>query len=373
MENVRPNTEPSLLQSVDFRAFFETLRIRWWVVPAVVAASVGFLQAQDSDLRTNPASYVVSRGYEVASPYRSLQAISLNLTVVEFPEPTTQLLILRSNEVQEEISTKLGKEIEVQIPENWETPVTFTCNQPEVSDCERAIDAYIDKATELRKEAVATGLNNLKAVLVDLQAAKPDPLVADQIAALEALSGNIEIPFALVDSFEQSIGPTVNEVRRPTYLMGIAAGLLIAFLILLQLTVSDSRVRSVRQLVRLTGSGAYLGLFNAKANPVRDRRIALGLHHELNQAKAGRVRFLPLRRALQDESLVARLASMAGATHRPSQPFSDLSVPEIADLVAGEVDVIVVQRNRDLRKDVLEAVAALQRSDRRFAGVLLID
>ena len=149
MRNFGPNTEPSLLQSVDFRAFFETLRIRWWVVPAVVAASVGFLQAQDSDLRTNPASYVVSRGYEVASPYRSLQAIGLNLTVVEFPEPTTQLLVLRSNEVQEEISTKIGKEIEVQIPDNWETPVTFTCNQPEKSDCERAIDAYVAKATEL--------------------------------------------------------------------------------------------------------------------------------------------------------------------------------------------------------------------------------
>ena len=372
MRNIGPATEPSLLQSIDLRAFLETLRLRWWVIPAVVAASIGFLQVQESDLRTNPASYVVSRGYEVASPYRSLGAIGVNLTVVEFPEPTTQLLILRSNEVREEIAAKLGKDIEVQIPDNWETPVTFTCNQPEVSDCEQAIAAYIDKATELRKEAVATGIKNLRAVLVDLQATKQDPLVANQIAALDALSGNIEIPFALVDGYEQSIGPTVNDVRRPTYLMGIAAGLLIAFLLLLQLTFSDSRVRSVRQLVRLTGHGAYLGTMNTKANPVRDRRIALGLHHELSQAKAGRIRFLPLRRALPDESAVARLASMAGGTHLASQPFADLTVPELVGGVDRDVDVIVVQRNRDLRKDVLEAVSALQRSDRTFAGVLLI-
>ena len=134
----------------------------------------------------------------------------------------------------------------------------------------------------------------------------------------------------------------------------------------------SSRVRSVRQLVRLTGHDAYLGTINTKANPVRDRRIALGLHHELSQANAGRIRFLPLRRALPDESAVARLASMAGATHLASQPFADLTVPELVGGVDQDVDVIVIQRNRDLRKDVLEAVSALQRSNRKLAGVLLI-
>jgi len=68
-----------------------------------------------------------------------------------------------------------------------------------------------------------------------------------------------------------------------------------------------------------------------------------------------------------------RLAEMVGAQPVVAKPFSDLSVKELADLSPDEVDVLVVQRNRDLRKDVVEAVVALSKSGRRFAGVLLVD
>lgn len=373
MDNRQLDNDSSLFSTVDIRAFFETLRLRWWVVPVVLAVSVGFLQAQESDLRTDPESYIVSRGYEVASPARTLLSIGVNLAYAEFPEAQTQLLILKSSEVRQEIADKLGKDIEVRVPDNWETPVTFTCNQPVKSDCVDAIDAYVAKASLLRREAISTGLQNLRSLLSDTQAAKPDAVIPTQIAAIDALQKNLEVPFALVDSFEQSVGPTVNEVRRPTYLMGVAAGLLISLLILLQLTYSDSRLRSVRQLVRLVGDEAFLGRLSSKADSVRDRRMAVALYHDLNTSSATRLRYLPLRRSVKDESVLARLTALVGCGQTVSQPFTELSVPELSKANREEVDVIIVQRNRDLRKDVFEAVTALRRSDRRLAGVILVD
>jgi hypothetical protein len=373
MSNNSTDPELSVFETVDFRAFFETLKLRWWVIPAVVLASIGFLQAQESDLRTEPATVIVSRGYETNDPGRSLAALGINVSLSEFPELQTQLLILKSIEVRDEITKTLGKEVEVRLPENWETPVTFSCNQPVQSDCERAIDAYVTKAIEIREAAVATGISNTKAVLTRLQETAPAPDNLQRIAALDALSENLDISFELVDGFEQSIGPTVTQVRRPTYVMGAAAGLLIALLILLQLTYSDSRVRSVRQLVRVVGSRNFLGRVTAKTHPVRDRRTAVGIHQGLSNASAARVRFVPLRTLPTDDATLARLAQMSGTSHGVTKPFAELSIPELADPTPAEVDVIVVQRNRDLHKDVSEALTALQRTNRVLVGVLLLN
>jgi len=373
MSNNSTDPELSIFDTIDLRAFYETLKLRWWVIPAVVLASIGFLQAQESDLRTEPATVFVSRSYEANRPSDSLAALGIDVSLAEFPEPSTQLLILKSVEVRKEIEGVLGKEVELQLPENWETPITFTCSQPKQTDCERAIDAYVTKAVQIRKSAIATGITNAKAVLTRLQTVSPNELNLRKIEALDALYDNIDASLKFVDGFEKSIGPTVTQVRRPTYVMGAAAGLLIALLILLQLTYTDSRVRSVRQLVRVVGSRNFLGRVTAKTHPVRDRRTAVGIHQGLSNASATRVRFVPVRTLPTDDATLARLAQMSGTSHGITKSFAELSIPELADPTPAEVDVIVVQRNRDLRKDVSEALTALQRTNRVLVGVLLLN
>lgn len=373
MSSSTPKADLSLFETVDVRAFLETLRIRWWIIPVVVAVSVGFLQAQESDLRTEPTTFAVSRSYEVGFPQQVLSSVGIrNDSVREFPDLATQILILQSNETRDEISSKLAMDVEVQVPENFETPFTLSCNLPSVTDCE-AIGAYLEKATEIREGAVRAGLENLKVLLIGLQETNPDPLLPPQIAALETLSETLEVKFALVDGFEQAIGPTINQVQRPTYLMGAIAGLVISFLILLQLTYTDSRIRSVRQLVRIVGDEDFLGRFTSKQHEVRDRRTAVALRQGLRASSASRLRYLPLRQSLDNETVLNRLAVMTGVPHDTSKPFAELSVPELSASVSGQADVLVVKRNRDLRKDLIEALAALHRSDRRLAGVLLID
>jgi len=141
----------------------------------------------------------------------------------------------------------------------------------------------------------------------------------------------------------------------------------------LQLTYSDRKVRSVKRLVQLVGEDAYIGRASAKASAVDERRAAIGLRRSLISATSTSVRFLPLRTQMTNETLLAALASAAGAQHRMAGPYTELGVPELIDPTKGESDVIVVQRNCELRSDVLEAVNALRRSGRPLAGVLLVD
>lgn len=374
MYKTSPELEPSLLATIDFRAFFETLRLRWWVIPVVVAASFGFLQAQDSDLRTEPETWFVSRGYEVGSPFSRLSAVGINLNVLEVPSPDTQLLMLKSDDTRDQVAAQVGRDVEVQFPINWESPATFTCNEQVKEDCIQAIDAYVTKAMEIRKEAILAGITGLRSVLSDLQMSKPDPAVESQLAALTALERNLEVPIVLVDSFEQAIGGTVGDVRRPTLFVGLAAGLFISLLILLQLTISDSRVRTPRQLLQLVGTGAFVGRMTLREDNVRDRRVALILHEKLRTTSSKRVNLIPIQHAWGNPEIPARLSSLVGSPCEVTKPFIESSVIEIAgDQDTDTLNVLLVQRNKDLRKDVVESSIGLQRSNRCFAGVLLID
>lgn len=364
--------EPSLLETVDFRAFWETLKLRWWVVPLVLAVSIGFLKAQESDFRVKPATFFVSRSFEFGSPLQPLTAVGIQLPVVEFPDQASQLILLKSSETRQEISAQLGKDIEVQVPANWTMPVTFSCNQPLQSDCERAIEAYVNKALELRASAISTGIANLRSQLVNLKDTDPAGISA-KLAALDAVAKDLTIPSKLVDGFEQSIGPTLDDDRPPTYLMGIAAGLLISLLVLLQLTLTDSRVRSVRQLLRIVGQDKYLGTLSQKPRAVQDRRAAIALLHGVGGTSARSVRFVPTRNTSKDQKALERLAAMADLQHVVSEPFAELSVPDLVKPTSVQADVIIVKRNRDRRKDVFETFVALEKSERPLAGVLLVD
>jgi hypothetical protein len=303
-----------------------------------------------------------------------LATVGLNPGIIEeFPDTVSQLLLLRGEDVRRQISAELGKDIEVQIPAVYEIPFVFQCRQPVIEDCERAIEAYAAKSGQIRYDAIIAGLETLRDVYLGVDASTEDASAPVKIAAIEALMKNLDTTLTQIDSFDQPLGATVDSVRRSKYVFGLAAGLLISLLILLQLTYTDSRIRSVRQLVRMVKGTSYLGAISARPHEVADRRAALTLYHCMSSTSANRVRYVPLRKSPSDDSRLRRLTDLTGKTWTMATPFADMSVSELAVSTPGEVDVLVVQRNRDLRKDLSEALAASQSSDRHLAGVLLFD
>lgn len=372
MEQRSIDAEPGLLASVDVRAFLETVRLRWWVIPLVLAASAVFLTVQESNLRTTPEMIYLSKSFEIPDPKKVLAEVKIVPdAIMESPSPEAQLILLGSAEVADEIDRELGRDINVDVPRTNAQPFVFTCRQPEKSDCERAIDAYVAKLGEIRRDALLVGLESLQNVLEGIASSGTDPEIPAKIAAVKALKENLNTTLVEINSVEEAVGPTVSSVSRSTYVFSLAVGALVSLLILLQLTYSDSRIRSERQLVRLTGSINYIGRTSTKANAVRDRRAALRLFRSLGESGAS-LRFIPLRRPVADDSAVVRLTSMAGLSGRHTLPFSEMNVSDLTEQTTPEVDVLVVQRNRDLRKDLADALEALRVSGRNFGGVLLI-
>jgi hypothetical protein len=162
-------------------------------------------------------------------------------------------------------------------------------------------------------------------------------------------------------------------VRRPTYTFGIAAGLFISALILLQLTYSDTRVRSLRSLARLVGHDQSLGVVGGNTAELSDRRVAVGLRRALVESGTSRLRFIPLRDDTVDAALLQRIAELTEAPARTTTPMTAMPLTELTTPSTDELDVFVVQRNRDRRADVNEAMLLAQRSPRKSAGFLLVN
>jgi len=373
--NSRPfQSEPGLLESIDFRAFLETVRLRWWVVPAILAVSVGFLAAQESDLRTTAPTYYVSKSFEIPDIRRVLIEVKIvPESIVEFPNPESQLILLDSDPVQEEIAERLGRDVSVEIPKSYAPPFVFSCNQPVQEDCERAIEAYVTKFAEIRFEALTVGLESLQRVLASVPKSEVDIETPAKVAAVNALLKNLDTRLVEIDSVVEAVGPTVRTVSRSTYIFALAAGLFVSALILLQLTYSDSRVRSARQIARIAGAELFLGTASKKVHPVRDRHTSLGLYQAMSRVSADSFAFVPLRKPVPDSANVLRIADMTGAAASFTKPLAEMSVSEITAQQTSHVDVLLVQRNRDLRKDVVDALATLTKSGRQLAGVLLVD
>jgi hypothetical protein len=366
------------------------------VIPAVLAVAVGLLWAQESDLRTEPASYVVSRTYEARDPTAVLASVGIDpVSVRAFPDVNNQVLILQSVDIREEIAAKLGRDTAVTVSRSKPTftlvdtlesdgqssfvfqsagvpTYSFSCNESARETCDAAIDAYAAKAADLRNAAFRAGLEDLKSVLESVNTSADDATLIVKISAIDELLDRLETPLVEVSRYEETVGATVSSVRRPTYTFGVIAGLIVALLILLQLTYSDRRIRSLRQLSRLA-STSLLGALSPKPNSVQDRQVAVVLHRAISHHGATQVRLLPLRTPIRDSSAIDRMFAMLTVTTHTSAPFSELSVTELATPSASELDVIVVQRNHDLRADVTEVLSALSNSGRIVAGVLLVD
>ena len=392
------DTDAGLLAGVDLAAFWETLKLRWWVVPVVVGLAVGFLWAQASDLRTEPSSYRMSRTYEARDSTAVLASVGIDpASVREFPNANNQLLVLQSAAVRDELSAQIGSEVTVAISNSkpiftlvetldgdagqssfvfTSTGVptySFVCTEPVKADCEQAITAYVTKLADIRRDALITGLNDLHAVLAQVQRTAPDDGITTKLAAIDVLIERADTPLLEIGRSEEAITATITSVRRPTYTFGVASGLLVALLILLQLTYSDSRIRTARQLMRIAGFARLLGHVRATPETVRDRRASVAVHQALQQSSASNIRYIPVRSALADTTAVQRVADMSQAPFNVTAPFGELSVSELTTGNPSELDVIVVQRNRDLRTDVVEVLAALDRTGRSVAGVLLVD
>jgi hypothetical protein len=369
-----PNDDLNLFETFDLRAFVSTLRLRWWIVPTVLVLSVGLLVAQQSRMKVEPPFVRVSKSYEVPSPLLLLGPVGINPALVtEFPDAQGQLAKLRSSQIQAEISYDVGSDIQVQVPSNYNSPFVLSCESEIQELCEQAIEKYAEKASEIRRGALEYTLSTLRDVYEAAYESTRDPIALSKVSAIDALLSNLNTNLVLTGSEAQSIGASIEAVNRTEVIFALIAGLLISLLIILQLTFRNSRLHTERQLVEIVGRDSFLGTASDGRQNAETRRAAVALFQKLALTDSARIAYLPIRKPFSSTSRLENIAEMAGVPITILKPFSEMEVPEIVSSAPGEGVVVVVVRNQDLRRDLIDVAVGMSNSGRTILGFLLLD
>ena len=281
----------------DLRGVLDTLRFRWWIVllSIVVAVFAVFIQETNSKAPTDGYLVTVYKTYEAKIETSALQIAQVDPSaVVPFPSFESQLGVLQSGDTATELLARAGVDAVVAVTRSepkftmvdtldeannrvtflsrGTTSYTYMCRAANVEDCNKLIDAYVLKTSELRKDGTIGGLEVgqkliselLMAGEADLKDLRSTGAPATSITALEnklvdlktksdaleftadEIAGTLE--FASEAIIED--GAAASFVKKSSYLYGLIFGLIVGLLIVSQLGITDKKIRSKRQVNR---------------------------------------------------------------------------------------------------------------------------
>lgn len=389
----------STLPEIDLRSVRDALILRWWIIPLVMLVCVGFLFANESDLQTTPGHVQVVRLYEARDESAVLSVAGIDpASVVPYPSFDNQLVILQTPETRQKIADSINSDTNVSVTRSDQTfslidtiegdskkrftflsagtpSYTFGCVAPTADECNIAIDAYVEEISRLRALSIEQGFERAEIIvqaLIDRSPSENQSLRNEQ-QALATGRSLVTGEMALLSTALQEVGPTVGKVKASTYGFGMGLGALLGFLIVLQLSVTDKRIRTVRKLNATVGEESNLGVLRVDGKDSSAQHVAAALVHQLTHYSAANVRLLSvdgennasvvstLTQALQGNAVT--VTSMSGADH--------LTTTEL--LPPPHSMVVLIADSQTSRSDDLKNVWAIaEHAGNEVAGVILV-
>jgi hypothetical protein len=388
------------IPQIDLRSIWQVIRLRWWIVPLCLVVSAGLMFAQESDLQTSPVSILVSKTYGPRDELANLAAFGVDLNSVrEFPSFQNQLAIVRDSGPKQVLSS-LGKSVDVSVmrtePQvsmlatadgdgrqlftvsaNGQANYVINCSAPEESTCDSAIDVFVGEIESVRRDAIIDGLRQLQtrieSVLGSLSSAQPQLEIqhASINSAIDSITGKLQF----VDGKSEASGGTVATVKISTYAFGLAVGLIIALLIILQLTLTDDKIRSSKKLRGVLDSSQFLIDLTTQTAATDLKFVLAGVLHGLTEANSTDVVFVPIDNDAKLGELFEIMAGESvqqGLTIQKSSALSALSTGELLNMSTKSI-VLVVAKHASRLTSLEESLTNLKQSGARVLGLLLVD
>ncbi len=391
--------EQSGVPEIDLLAIRDALKLRWWIVPAVMLVSVGFLFANESNLATVPGSVTVTKTYDALDESSVLRLVGIDpKSIVPYPSFDNQLRVLQSPETRAEISAAINSDAEVSITptdrkflviESQErsienqfllrregTPMyEFECTAPTADVCSTVIDAYITKLTDLRRSSINTGFERAIKIVSDLSIAGGSNMKSlDEILGfLEYAKKLLTGELSLITTRSRATGPTISTVKASTYLFGVGISAMIGLLIILQLTISDRKIRTERKLVKSVGADLVLGVICNDPKNSGNQQAAAAIAFRSSEQNASTVRLIPIDAGVDANAVTAILSGVLSGTSLTIDQMAPIDNLGAAELLSPANSVVVlVATARTSKTDVLkQALAATERAGNFVAGVIL--
>ena len=360
--------------------------------------SAGLMFAQESDLQNSPASITVNKIYGAKDETAGLASFGVDLDAInEFPSFQNQLAIVRTEgpqlllaisqdpptvsvtRAEPQISMLAaedgdGKQV-FTVSSNGAANYVFSCSAPTRQQCDQAIDVYVQKVENERRVAITTGLLQLETQIRSvLTMSMSDQFSLQlQVDAIKQSSGSITGELAYVSEIIETSGGTVSTVKVSTYLFGLAVGLVVAILIMLQLTATDDKIRSARKLQDAIQNLAYLGEIKNDYSPASSSQVAAAIIVQARALQSTKVTLIPIGMSTITDKTLKALELTTLTTHLALSMRSDarsMSVEELVDNTSSYV--LVAYKNLSACRDMQNAIEILQRSGNQILGALLI-
>lgn len=389
----------SSIPEIDLRSVRDALKLRWWIVPLVMFISVSFLFANESDLQTSPGYVQISRIYEARDESAVLTVAGIDPTsIVPYPSFDNQLLVLQTPEIRQKIADSINADTSVSVSRSEQkfslldtiegdgkqrftflsvgTPsYTFSCAAPTTDECNIALDAYVAEISRLRAQSIQQGFDRAEKLVNALtrgtQIENQSFVIQQQ--ALAYAKTLVTGEMTLVSTTSENIGPTVGAVKASTYVFGLGVGALLGLLIVLQLTVTDRRIRTLHKLVAVVGEENVLGALRLDRQDSSPQHVAAGLVHQATFHGATSARLLPI----DDGNIDSTTATLIEALRE--HPIAITPMNSVDHLTTSELlppphsIVVLVADARASRTDNLEEVWAIaERAGNTIGGVVLV-
>ena len=387
------------IPEIDLRSIRDILRLRWWIFPLCVVVCVGLLFTQESNLKSAPTSVLVVATYGPRNEMAGLSLYGIDPTAVrEYPSFQNQLESVRE-QAAKAVEDQLGQPIDVTVtrPEQQvsliaaadttgkqkltmlnvgEPNYVLTCSASTQESCDQAIAIYVQQLSTSRANGIANGLRKLAddvQKVIDSTQVEQSQLELQRNALMTA-SSSATGEMQLVSELVEAQSGTITTVHTTTYIFGALAGLLMALLIVLQLTYTDDKIRSSRKLLSSSSNPIFLGEITSRNTAAEVRQVLAGLVTQSRAANQSLISLLPVDAHADLDYLIELMSDDAksnGLTIAKTPSVDEMTIAQMLDS-ASALTVIIARKNLSSLAAVRHAKEVLARSNNNVIGVVLV-
>ena len=387
------------IPEIDFRSIRDILRLRWLIFPLCAVVCIGLLFTQESNLQSDPSSVLVVATYGPRNEMAGMSLYGIDPTAVrEYPSFQNQLESVRE-QAAEAVEVQLGQPIDVTVarPEQQVSLIAATdtngkqkltmlnvgepnyvlvCSASTQQSCDQAIAIYVKQLSISRANGIANGLRKLADDVQKVLDASQDnqSQLELQRNALLTASSSATGEMQLVSELVEAQGGTITTVNKSTYIFGALAGLLIAALIVLQLTYTDDKIRSSRKLQTSVSSPVFLGEITGNSTAAEVRQVLAGLVTRSRVTNQTLISLVPVDAHVDIDHIVGLMSDDAksnGLTITKIPSINEMSVAQMIDS-ASALTVIIARKNLSSLTAVRHAKEVLARSNNNVGSVILM-
>jgi hypothetical protein len=388
------------IPQIDMRSIRDILRIRWWIIPVCMLVAVGLMFSQESDLQTTPQSTTVIKTFGAKDEIASLAVFGVDPnSVKEFPTFQNQLSAVRLN-TPKKVEEQLGKSIGVLVSRTdpqvsmvnsamgdggqkftvlsvGSPNYVFSCAAENRQTCDEAIDVFVLDVETARKDGVLEGLKNLsssiKTVIDSGNVTVPD--LGTKLAAIEAISPLVSGRLSVVNEEILYSGGTVSTVKISTYAFGLASGLIIAILVILQLTFTDDRIRSRRKIETLGAEQNLLGEISQSSLESDLNQTVAALLIEAQRSNTTEIVLVPVGKKSVPQNILGLITNLAHSRNiriTGSEDVDSFTLDKLVDNPSAAV-VLVAFKHESSIDQLRHTSEILLRTRHQILGIVLSD